>query len=147
MYLYDGHARTPDGGSGARIGELPRAYDLPSIKRVVLSTRNGMFELSADGKLIERPMPFPTRGLPQAAVKDWPESKVALISTRDGLFVLDDNLQASPVTNDNLVDLGFLGFANGTNPSTGEMVLTAERGLYLAVDSLRSPEACRQARR
>jgi hypothetical protein len=147
FFLYDGHSITPvTGASRARIGELPRVYDLPSIKRVVLSTRNGMFELSADGKLIERPMPFPTNGLPQAALKDWPESKVALISTRDGLFVLDANLQASPVTNGKLVDLSFLGFANGTNPGTGEMVLTAKRSLYLAVDSLRSPEACRQAR-
>ena len=146
LYLYDGHALTPvDGGSSARVGELPRVYDLPSIKRVVLSTRNGLFELSADGKLVERPMPFATRGLPQAALKDWPESKVALISTRDGLFVLDDNLKASRVTNGNLVGLSFLDFANGTNPGTGEMVLTAERGLYLAIDSSRSPESCRHA--
>ncbi len=148
LFLYDGHSITPViGGSRARIGELPRVYDLPSIKRVVLSTRNGLFELGADGKLIELPMPFPTRGLPQATVKDWPESKVALISTRDGLFVLDETLQASPVSNGKLVELNFLGFANGTNPGTGEMVLTAKRGLYLAVDSLRSPEACRQALR
>ena len=88
-------------------------------------------------------MPFPTRGLPQVTLKDWPESSVALISTRDGVFVLDDNLNASAVSDGDLIRLTFLDFANGTNPGTGEMVLNDERGLYLAVDSLRSPEACR----
>jgi hypothetical protein len=145
LFLYDGQAITPViGGSCARIGELPRAYDLPSIKRVVLSTRNGLFELTADGQLIARPMPFPTDGLPQVTLKDWPESRVALISTRDGLFVLDDNLNASAMSGGDLIRLTFLDFANGTNPGTGETALNDERGLYLAVDSLRSPEPCRQ---
>jgi hypothetical protein len=147
LFLYDGHVMTPVvDGSSARIGPLSRVYDLPSIKRVVLSTRNGLFELTVDGKLVARPMPFSGGGLPVPTLKDWRESGVALISTRDGVFALDQNLNAIPIAGGNLIDLNSLNFAVGTNPATGEMVLNAKSGLFLAVDSRRNPGPCQHAR-
>jgi hypothetical protein len=79
-------------------------------------------------------------------LKDWRESGVALISTRDGVFALDQNLNAIPIAGGNLIDLNSLNFAVGTNPATGEMVLNAKSGLFLAVDSRRNPGPCQHAR-
>jgi hypothetical protein len=147
LFLYNGSAFAPVADSAPRqIGDYPRIYDLASLKRVLVSTRNGLFEITADGRLIARPMPFPTEGLPQPALKDWPESGVALVSTREGLFTLDADLNASPVESGNLIGLGWLDAANGTNPGTGDMVLTGSRGLFLAVDGRRSPDVCARAR-
>lgn len=144
LYLYDGRSIKPvrDGGR-ERIGKLPRVYDLPSIKRVLLSTQNGMFEITPEGALVSRPMPFSTSGLPSPQLWDWAESGVAVASTHQGLFVLDAHLNASRVSGGEIMGLGWLPFANGTNPGTGDLVLTAKRGVFLAVDSLRNPDGCR----
>ncbi len=68
------------------------------------------------------------------AIADWSNSGVALISSRAGLFTLDANLNAVRVPGGNQIGPGWLGFSEGTNPSTGEMVLTGQGGLFLAVD-------------
>jgi len=87
-------------------------------------------------------MPFATDGLPHLALSDWPVSGVALALSRDGLFVVDAELKSHRVMGGELIQLGWLQFSNGTNPSTGEMVLTNNSGLFLAVDSKRSPGVC-----
>jgi hypothetical protein len=146
LFIYDGQTFSPviDGWNN-RIGDFLRVYDLQSIKRVIITSRNGMFELTADGRLVSRLMPFPTDGLPEPEVADWPESAAALVATRNGLFALDADLNAIQVSGGDQIGLGWLGFANGTNPGTGEMVLTGSRGLFLAVDARRSPDTCRRA--
>lgn len=139
FFLYDGKAIRPvvDGGRD-RLGDLPRVYDLPSIKRVLVVTRSGWFELRPEGNMVALSMPFPVEGLPMAEIADWPESAVALVSTRAGLFSLDANLNATPVAGGDHIGLGWLGFSNGANPATGEMILTGRYGLFLAVDSQHS---------
>lgn len=143
LYLYDGLAiRAVEHSSEKRLGRLPRTYDLPSIRKVLIVSQKGLFELTADGRLIERPMIFPTDGLPPVALVDWPESNVALALSRDGLFALDTDLKAHRVVNGENIRLGWLPFNNGANPATGEMVLTNVTGLFLAVDARRSPSVC-----
>ncbi|MEK9278066.1 hypothetical protein MTR72_00220 [Bradyrhizobium sp. ISRA442] len=139
FFLYDGKAIRPvvDGGRD-RLGDLPRVYDLPSIKRVLVVTRSGWFELRPEGNMVALSMPFPVEGLPMAEIADWPESAVALVSTRAGLFSLDANLNATPVAGGDHIGLGWLGFSKGANPATGEMILTGRYGLFLAVDSQHS---------
>jgi hypothetical protein len=56
-----------------------------------------MFELRPEGNLVAISVPFPAEGLPMPAIADWPESGVALVSTRAGLFSLNANLDFVPV--------------------------------------------------
>src|SRR5271166_5454447 len=149
FFLYDGEKITPVIGAGRRIiGKLPWVYDLPSIGRVVVATQNGMFELTKAGALVALSTPFPADGLPEPKIADWPESGVALVSTRAGLFTLDSDLKATLILGGDNVSFGRLNPATGVNPATGEMVLTGSRALFLAVDAQRSrDDACREAQR
>lgn len=149
LFLYDGEKMTPVvGGERRTIGELPWACDLPSIGRVVVATRNGMFELTKAGTLVALSMPFPADGLPLPDVADWPEAGVALVSTRAGLFTLDSDLKATAVLGGDAVSFGRLNPATGVNPATGEMVLTGSRALFLAVDARRSHNGtCQEAKK
>jgi len=113
-----------------------------------VATRNGMFELTKAGTLVALSMPFPADGLPLPDVTDWPESGVALLSTRAGLFTIDSDLKAMPVLGGDTVSFGRLNPATGVNPATGEMVLTGSRALFLAVDAQRSHDGtCREAQK
>ena len=145
LFFYDGTKIQPvAGGERARIGDLPHVYDLRTIGRVIVAARNGLFELTADGSLTARPMPFAVTGLPQPALADWPSAGVALISTRDGVFALDANLTAMPIPGGDRVGLEWLDFSVGVNPGTGEMVLMSRSGLFVAVDARRSrDQPCR----
>jgi hypothetical protein len=145
FFLYDGKTIRPvlDGGRD-RLGDLPRVYDLPSIKRVLAVTRSGWFELRPEGNMVAVSMPFPVEGLPMPDIADWPESGVALVSTRAGVFSLDADLNAKPAAGGDQIGLGWLRFSNGTNPATGEMILLGRGGFFLAVDSQRSrDDICR----
>jgi hypothetical protein len=149
FFLYDGEKITPVQGAARRvIGRLPWVYDLPSIGRVVVATQNGMFELTKAGTLVPLSTPFPANGLPKPDIADWPDSRVALISTQIGLFTLDADLKASPVLGGDNVSFGRLNPMTGVNPATGEMMLTGHRALFLAVDAQRSHDgACQEAQR
>jgi len=143
LFLYDGEKIAPVvGGDRHIIGELPLVYDLPSIGRVVVAIR------PKSGTLVALSMPFPGYGLPLPDVTDWPESGVALVSTRLGLFALDSDLKATPVLGGEAVSFGGLNPATGVNRATGAMVLTGSRALFLAVDALRSRDAtCPEAQK
>ncbi|MCK9915122.1 hypothetical protein MXD81_38775 [Microbacteriaceae bacterium K1510] len=148
LFLYDGRTiRAVMGSAEERLDKWPRVHDLPSIGKVLVSTQRGLFELNTEGRLVERPMPFSTEGLPHFGLVDWPESGVALALSRDGLFALDADLKPYRVSGGEMIQLGWLPFANGTNPGTGEMVLTNASGLFLAIDSKRSPGVCAQLNR
>jgi hypothetical protein len=133
------------GGERRVIGQYPRAYDLASIGRVVVTTQKGMFNLTKDGSLVAVSTPFPADGLPMPDIADWLESGVALVSTRSGLFALDSDLVTKPVLGGDKVGYVWRTFT-GINPGTGEMVLTGAHALFLAVDAERShDDACRQS--
>ena len=146
LFLYDGKTITPVVGAQQKvIGQFPRAYDLPSIRRVVVATQNGMFDLTRDGRLVATTTPFPGWLRPQLA--DWPDAGVALIWARAGLFTLDGNLVAKPIQGGATLSEppGLLSPFTGINPATGEMVLTASHALFLAVDAERThDDACRR---
>jgi hypothetical protein len=149
FFLYDGEKITPVIGAGrGAIGKLPWVHDLPSIGRAVVATKNGMFQLTKAGALVPLPTPFSADGLPKIDIADWPDSRVALVSTRAGLFTLDSDLRATSVLGGDNVSFGRLNPMTGVNPATGEMVLTGHRALFLAIDAQRSNDSsCREAQR
>jgi hypothetical protein len=148
LFLYDGHTITPIvGGARKVIGKYPKAYDLPSIRKVVVTTQNGMFNLTMDGRLVPMPTPFPADGWLHLA--DWPKSGVALVWARTGLFTLDPDLAAKPIQGGDAVGRTSLALSpfTGINPETGDMVLTGSQALFLAVDAARShDDTCRGLR-
>jgi hypothetical protein len=148
FFLYDGTALVPvrDGGRD-RIGKLPQAYDLPTIGRVLVTTESGVFEITGDGRLVARAMPFAATGLPKPVFADWPAAGVALASSKDGIFAMDKGLKVAPVQGGDRVGFGWLDFSNGINLTTGDMILTGRRGLFLAVtDDLGHRGPCAEAR-
>jgi hypothetical protein len=147
FFLYDGQSLSPvPHGERTVIGDFPRAYDLASIGHVVVTTTNGMFDLTKDGRLTAMTTPFPAVGLPTPQIADWPDAGVALVATRSGLFTLDSDLVAKPIDGSNAVADAWMSISlfTGVNPGTGEMVLTGTHALFLAVDAERShDDACR----
>lgn len=144
FYLYDGQMITPviDGGR-ERVGDFARVYDLTSVKRVIVVSKKGFFELTAEGRLAALMLPFDTSGWPEPSFADWPESGVAILSTVNGVFALDANLQVLSVAGGERIGTQPLDFPVGVNPSSGEMVINGERGLFLLVDSHRTHDnAC-----
>jgi hypothetical protein len=135
LYLYDGTTVKPVKGGGRQsFGALGRVYDLPSIGRVLITTQSGIFELTRDGTLVARPMPFPTDGIyPKPQLAEWHNAGVVLASTKLGIFVLDRELDARPIPGGDQVDLGGLDFAHGEMASTGDLVLSGDRSVFLAV--------------
>jgi hypothetical protein len=62
------------------------------------------------------------------------------------MFVVDRNLEATPLTAGGQVGYPWLGATVMTHPRTGEMILQGRKGLSLAIDTDRSgPEPCRAA--
>ncbi len=137
LHLYDGTSMTAVPGSERSVlGSYPRVYELPSLGRVLISTRNGLFELTREGALFRPSISLPLDSLPEAKLLDWPRAGVALIVTRDGIFALDADLKANPVTHGDQVRLGPLSVSTGFVEATGEPVLSGRQGLFMAVDRL-----------
>jgi hypothetical protein len=149
LYLYDGTSIEPvRNGERERYGELSRVYDLPSIGRVLVTTKSGIFELTRDGALVARPMPFPAEGIfPKPEIVDWPEAGIALTATKIGIFALDRDLNATPIPGGDRIDLFGLDFAHGQVARTGDIIVTGHRGIFLAVDSRRAGGALCQHER
>ena len=147
LFLYDGKTFSPVSGAERKvIGNYPVAYDLPSIHRIVVISETGIFELTKEGNLAAVNTPFPAERPFMQTISDWPEAGVGLISTRSGLFILDADLVAKPIQGGDAVEElpGYSPFT-GVNLSTGEMVLTGRRALFLAVDTdLSHDDACRK---
>lgn len=136
LYLYDGTSIVPvRDAEHERYGDFIDIYDLPSIGRVLIATRFGIFELTRDGALVARLMPFPTEGIfPRPVFADWPKAGAALVATKSGVFVLDRDLKATPILGGDQIDLIGGDFTHGDVASTGDMILDGHRGVFLAVD-------------
>lgn len=149
LHLYDGEQVYPVPNSGEnRLATLPRMIDLPSIGRMLIVAKTGLFDLSIDGKLTELSMPFPTGGLPGVSLIDWPQSGVAVASTAAGIFVIDQNLNAEVVQGAEWISHGWHNPKIATIAATGELVLASKQGLFLAADRTRSgKEICDRTHR
>lgn len=136
LYLYDGAEIKPINGAGRqRFSSWPSIYDLSSIGRVLIATQSGIFEVTRSAELVPRPMPFPANGAyPKPQLADWPKAGVALVLTRLGLFVLNRDLSARPILGGDQIGLGGLDFAQGEMAATGDLILSARNGIFLAVD-------------
>jgi hypothetical protein len=146
LYLYNGKSIVPVQDGDKSIAEnLPKTVDLPSIGHVLVSTANGLFELTREGKLARLDMPFPTEGLPQQDMVDWPSAHLALISTKRGIFSLDANLVAKPVAGGDLVGAWLGKTFTGVNPGNGDMLITGQSGIFQAVNEANSADQPCQA--
>ena len=148
LFLYDGEKIVPVQNSNYKqIGRAFDVYDLPEIGRVLVATSRGVFELTGDGRLVPRAMPFPATGLPLPQFADWPGAGVTLASTAAGIFGLDRDLSAVPIPGSDRVDLGWLPVAPGRIPATGDLILNGRRGVFLAVDTNQAgPIPCQDQR-
>jgi hypothetical protein len=155
LYLYDGATIEPvRDGEHDKYGEgLPSVYDLPSIGRVLIVTRMGIFEVTRDGAMVARPMPFSTADIfPQPVFSDWPKGGVALVATKSGVFAVDRDLKASPILGGDQIDLIGTDFAHGEMAGSGDLILSGHRGIFFAVNAqdagaaiCRSEQQLRQA--
>lgn len=110
----------PEGG----LGPLPDVVDLPTIGRTLILSRNGLFELTRDDRIVRLEAPFSTGGLPPPLIFDDPKRQAATISAREGLFLLkrdgrfervrggsappkfgDERVASLPLSGDVLLDL------------------------------------------
>jgi hypothetical protein len=148
LFLYDGKKIVPVQNSDyEQIGPLPAVYDLPEIGRVLVVARAGVFELTGEGRLVPRAMPFPATGLPTPEFADWPGTGAALVATANGVYSLDRDLSPVPLPGGDQVDLGFQTVRKDRITGTWDMIISARRGIFLAVDTQRSgPEPCRTMR-
>ena len=138
LHLYDGRELKPVAGSEALpAGRLRHVYDLLSIGRALIVADGGLWEVTADARLVRHPMPFG-----YAQLIDWTPSAVALANTSKGLFTLDATLNALPIPGGGHVgSSNFLVSFAGVSPGTGDVVIVGGRGLFLAVDTARNGDA------
>jgi hypothetical protein len=149
FYLFDGsRIRKVRGAQREVIGKFPHVYDLPAIGRVIVVTEAGLYELSREGALIALPTSLPIGGFPGPKFVDWPTAKRALVSTRAGVYVVDQDLRITSVLGGDRVEYNGVGLAYGEVEGPGDAVLVGRDGVFLAVDSEHAgPETCNSARR
>lgn len=75
---------TPEG-----LGRLPKVVDLPTIDRTLVLATRGLFELTADDRLVRVEAPFSTGGLPRPEIFEDTRRGQAVIHAPEGLFTLD----------------------------------------------------------
>jgi hypothetical protein len=148
LFLYDGKSVVPVPDSGSeRIGKYPFFFDLPSIGRVMVTSEIGIFELTRDGTIVPRSLPFPVKGIARPQFADWPDAGIAIVVAVNGVFALDGELNATPMPGGDRIGYFIYDTLLGANPATGEFVLSGRRGIFLAVDTRKSgDEPCRQQR-
>jgi hypothetical protein len=142
FYAYDGTSiRRIDGSDRSLMGEVPRIFALTAIGRVLVSTSNGLFELTRDATLVPRPLPV-VRGSKWPMLVDWAKAGVALLATKAGMVALDDALNEIPITGGESAmsdRLGFLGFIE----TTGEPVVADLHRMFIAADrNVAGRDAC-----
>ena len=147
LYFYDGVAVRPlAGGELTRIGKSPVIRPLAGIGRVLVSSSSGVFEISPEKSVAAVELPFPTAGVPPVRFADWPEADAAFASTADGLFVVDENLNAVRLLDERAFPPAWLEFTAGAMRETGEIALVTKGRMFLAVDTARAGStACQGA--
>jgi hypothetical protein len=143
FYLYDGQQIVPVvGGGWDRLGGYGFARDLPTLGRVMVNAHSGVFELSAQGELLEDPLPFIEEGFPRPQYFDWPEAGVALVVARNGIFALDREGTATPVTGSEAVEVGRGILQAWAHPATGDLVIGGSvAGLFVVIDGGATPDS------
>ncbi len=134
LYLYDGEKIVPaPGGGWERLGKYAYALDLPTIGRVMVSTGNGLFELTQDGELLDHPLPFVEEGYPMPRFFDWPEAGVVIVAARNGIFTLDRDGAATLVAAPDAFSVSW-GLLAWIDPGRGELVIRNADGLFIVTD-------------
>ena len=149
LYLFDGTRIEPvRDGQREKYGDFPQVVDLTAIGRVLIVASKGIYELTRGGALVARSMDFPAAEFPAPDFVDWPAAKMALVGTKAGVFLLDQNLHVAPILGGDQVEDTGTGFFRGEIEGTHDMILTGSRGFFLAVDAESTgTETCDHAQR
>lgn len=138
LFVYRDGALAPVPDSDAA-GPHSWVHDLPSIRRVLVNSHKGPFELTEDLRLVPVPAPVPSPWV--TAVAEMPPSGVAAVVAHEGVFALGPEGGLAPVPG---------GEAAGSRvakhvflPSRSELLFTGDEGLFLLVDRrLSGADAC-----
>jgi hypothetical protein len=147
ILVYNGSRiwRIPDSSPG-EIGDLPQVTDVSGIKRVLVTTLKGLYQLTPTAHLVPVDVPFKI-DVPytRTSVTDWPQADVGLVETPEGLFTIDQNLKITPVAG----GTGLGGRASLTfrvlgsyAPLHGKVIIAFSNGknaLYILADSALAP--------
>lgn len=131
LHIYDGRSVSRLEGTGA----YDAVFDLPHFKKVLLTGRHGVYELTEDRRLERIPVPpdFRSETTPRAA--EWVEAGKILLWTESGVFALDQGAGIRRIAGDEAAGSGSLGWGLlGALPGRGEFLVSGRRGLYLVVD-------------
>jgi hypothetical protein len=146
LVVYDGHAITEVANSSpSQIGGFAHVTDVTGIKRVLVATITGLYNLNASKKLTRVSTPFRLeQPYSWTTISDWPEAGVGLIETSDGLFTIDQSLKATAVIRGlTLAKSSLLFRVVGDYLPLHGKVISGKDGLYIIVDTaLAGPAAC-----
>lgn len=140
LFVYRDGALAQVPGSGG-VGPLSAVRDLRSVRRVLVQSSRGAFELTHDLRLV--PVLAPVTSLWVTAVVEMPPSGIAAVIAREGVFALGPEGDLVPVrggeaARSRVVHRIFL-------PSRSELLFTGDEGLFLLLDRrLSGADACTQ---
>ncbi|WP_454761162.1 hypothetical protein [Caulobacter segnis] len=118
----------PKGG----LGPLPDVVDLPTIGRTLILSRNGLFELTRDDRIVRLEAPFSTGGLPPPLIFNDPRRQAATISAREGLFLLKRDGRFERVRGGSAPP-NFGDERVASLPLSGDVLLELDNALWLLV--------------
>jgi hypothetical protein len=129
-------APVPDSNGAGPTGWV---HDLPAVRRVVVRSHRGVFELTQDLRLVPILAPVPLSWI--AAVAEMSPLGVAAVIAHEGVFTLGPEGALAPVPGGEAA--GSLVARHVFLPSRNELLYTGDEGLFLLVDRRRSgPDAC-----
>jgi hypothetical protein len=96
VYAYDGdHVALLRGSSPKDIGDEAWITELPSIDKVMISTRKGLFELDRDLRI--HPVRLPPEISPGSAMTDFPPGRIAVIGTAHNMYSMTRTERIDPI--------------------------------------------------
>jgi len=138
LFVYRDGALAPVADSGGA-GPYSEINDLPLVRRVLVHSLKGLFELTPDLRLV--PVPAPVPSLYVEAVAEMPPSGVAAVIAQEGVFAIGPEGGLAPVPG------GEAAWSRVAKhvflPSRSELLFTGHKGLFLLVDRrLSGADAC-----
>ncbi|KKJ78769.1 hypothetical protein WH95_01495 [Kiloniella litopenaei] len=136
FFIYDGEQITEAKAPEELLSDrYLRVVPMPETEKVlVVSAKTGLFQLARDGSVSEIDWDFDIDGAYDLKFINWPVAGVDLILSKEGLYVLDQNLELSPVVGGNYMGRPNVQSFVGSHPVLGDVILSTSKGLFAVVD-------------
>lgn len=132
IVLFDGEAArlVPDSGPD-RLSSISRPAFSNALDRLFIPSRNGLFELTEDDRVVRLDTPFDATGYPRLQLFDAPHIGVMILATRDGVFALDRQGDFHAVPGEHSFTLHNSVEFVGVLPGTGDVLFRGRDALHL----------------